>query len=82
MRRDRSTCLRGAIPGVALGSVLFLGGCGGTSSEGNTAASTPEGKRFESLQQKGYAQSKADIAAKKKEAMAEIARKKAEGASP
>ncbi len=82
MRRDRSTLLLRGMPGLVLGNVLFLCGCGGAESEGNAAAAPPGGKRFETLQQKGYAQSKAEIAAKKKEAMAEIARKKAEVAGP
>ena len=52
------------------------------SSEGNAAATTAQGKRYQSLQKLGAMQTKADIAAKRKEAIAEIARKKAAAAGP
>ena len=49
---------------------------------GNAAATTEQGKRYQSLQKFGAGQTKADIAAKRKEAIAEIAQKKAAAARP
>jgi hypothetical protein len=82
VRKDRSTFLLWGLLGLSLGSILPLCGCGGASSEGNAAATTEEGRRFQSLQKLGAMQTKEDIAAKKKEALAEIARKKAAEPGP
>jgi hypothetical protein len=75
VRRDRSTFLPWGLLGLVLANALTVCGCGGANSEG-AAASTEEGRRFNSMQKLGALQSKEDIAAKKKEALAEIARKK------
>jgi hypothetical protein len=82
VRPDRSTFVRRGAFGLFLASALALCGCGGANSEGSATASTEEGKRFNSMQKLGALQSKEVIAAKKKEALAEIARKKAGGARP
>ncbi len=73
---DRKSKVRSLPRGLVLACVLLSSGCGGSASDGSAAASTEEGKRYESLQKKGLMHSRADIAAKKKEAMAEIAQKK------
>jgi hypothetical protein len=76
VRRDRSTFLLRGLLGLSLGTLLVLCGCGGTNSAGDNTASTPEGKRFKAMQKLGAAQTKADLAEKRKEALAELARKK------
>jgi hypothetical protein len=77
-----STFVRRGVFGLLLANALALCGCGGANSEGSSTASTEEGTRFNSMQKLGALQSKEVIAAKKKEALAEIARKKAGGAGP
>ena len=76
MRRDRSTFLLGACSACAWGTLLVLCGCSGTNSTADDTASTAEGKRFNAMQKLGAMQTKADLAAKRKEALAELARKR------
>jgi hypothetical protein len=79
VRRDRSTLIIRGLLGLLLGNVLALCGCGTASSEGNATATSQEGKRYQSLSKLGSGQTKAEIASKRKEALAEAARKKAQG---
>jgi hypothetical protein len=62
---------------VFISSAVMLCGCGGSNSDGTAAANTEEGRRYNSLQKLGNDQTKQAIAAKKKQALAEIAQKKA-----
>ena len=82
VRRNRSTVLQRGLLGLSLVGVFPLCGCGGATSGGNATANTAEERRYQSLQKLGAMQSKAAIAEKKAEALAEIARKKAAGGGP
>jgi hypothetical protein len=62
---------------VCIFSAVMLCGCGGSTSDG-AATTTEEGRRFSALQQLGAGHSKQDLAAHRKQALAEIAQKKKE----
>ncbi len=69
--------LRGILA-VFMSNAVMLCGCGGSSGDGTAAATTEEGKRYNALKQMGTGHSKQEIAAYKKQALAEIAQKKKE----
>jgi hypothetical protein len=71
-----SMALRGILAVSMSSSTVMLCGCGGSNSDGTAAASTEDGRRYNSLQKLGNEQTKQAIAAKKKQALAEIAQKK------
>ena len=75
-RKYSRLALRGMLA-VFMSNAVMLCGCGGSSSDGTAAATTEEGRRYNALQQLGDGHSKEEIAAQKKQALAEIAQKKA-----
>ena len=76
MRRDRSTFLLRGLLGLSLGALLAACGCGGANSAGEGAANDGDGGRYNAMQKLGKMQTKADLAAKKKQGLAELASKK------
>ncbi len=74
MRRTCSSRLLGMLMILSVGSLLVLSGCGGSSSSASGPV-TEEGGRFKSLQKLGSQNSKEIIAAKKKQALQERAKK-------
>jgi hypothetical protein len=79
VRTDRLPFVRRGLLGLFLGAFLAACGCGGASSTADSASSE-EGQRFKAMQKLGTNQTKADLAEKRKQALAELASKK--GAAP
>ncbi len=76
-RKHSIMALRGILA-VFVSNAVMVCGCGGSGGDGTAAANTEEGKRYNALQQLGKGHSKQELAAYKKQALAEIAQKKKE----